>query len=508
MARGIFTLKQQLQGLQQRAWSGTMKTPAVDYLVVAGGGGGASGGGGAGGLLQGSIPVIAGSAITVTVGSGGSGGTGSTTGTAANNGNDSVFGNIAATAGGKGSRTGNTGDTSGGSGGSGGGFGAFSDKILFGGQGVVGQGNDGGSNGTMAANYPAGGGGGAGTIGLNGASATLSGNGGAGIASAISGTVTAYAGGGGGGYYGSGGTAGTGGTGGGGNGGAYGGSAATSGISNTGGGGGGAASGGTGGAGGSGIVIVSYPDVYAAATGTTGSPTVSTSGSGSLLFNGSTDYLSPPSNAAVAFGTGDFTLECWIYATAASDQGIYEGRASGNGTTGFTLTAFTSSVIRVYTGSSALISSAGTSYLNQWTHVAVVRLSGTTTLYINGQSVGTSASMGNLTDTTPVIGGGRYTGTTTITSFFAGYISNFRMVKGTAVYTGAFTPSTTPLTAITNTSLLLNTVSGAQFADSSTNSFTMTRNGTPAWNQASPFATGLGYKNRVYTWTSSGSITF
>jgi hypothetical protein len=31
---------------------------------------------------------------------------------------------------------------------------------------------------------------------------------------------------------------------------------------------------------------------------------------------------------------------------------------------------------------------------------------------------------------------------------------------------------------------------------------------SPTWNQASPFATGLGYKNRVYTYTGSGTITF
>jgi len=487
MARGIFTLKQQLQGLQQRAWSGTMATPAVNYLVVAGGGGSTYiGGAGAGGLLQGAIPVTAGSPITVTVGSGGT-----SSGAVPTNGNNSIFGNIVAVGGGK----------YGSDGGSGGGNG----QNYLGGQGTAGQGNA-GAPGTWKDSVGTGedgggGGGGAGTAGIKGIPDVIGGNGGAGIASSISGTVTVYSGGGAGCLQ-NGTNGGTGGVGGGGNG-----VSSTTGAVNTGGGAG--APGPSGNAsGGSGIVIVSYPDVYAAATGTTGSPTVSTSGSGSLLFNGSTDYLSPPSNAAVAFGTGDFTLECWIYATAASDQGIYEGRAGGNGTTGFTLTAFTSSVIRVYTGSSALISSAGTSYLNQWTHVAVVRLSGTTTLYINGQSVGTSASMGNLTDTTPVIGGGRYTGTTTITSFFAGYISNFRMVKGTAVYTGAFTPSTIPLTPIANTSLLLNTVSGAQFADSSTNSLTLTRTGTPAWNQASPFATGLGYKNRVYTWTSSGSITF
>ena len=89
-----------------------------------------------------------------------------------------------------------------------------------------------------------------------------------------------------------------------------------------------------------------------------------------------------------------------------------------------------------------------------------------------------------------------------------GNMSNVRVVKGTALYTSNFTPSTIPLTAVSGTSLLLNTVSGAYPADNSGNGFTATATGTPTWNQASPFATGLGYKNRVYTWTGSGTVTF
>jgi len=166
----------------------------------------------------------------------------------------------------------------------------------------------------------------------------------------------------------------------------------------------------------------------------------------SMKFNGTTDYLSQASNPLFALGandaTGNFTVECWIYATAASDMAIYDGRASGSGTTGFTLTAFTTSSIRVYTGAAALITSSSTTYLNLWTHVAVVRSAGTTTLYINGTSAGTSTGMGNLTDTTPVIGAGRYTGTTTPTSFFTGYIQDFRITKGIARYTANFTPPT------------------------------------------------------------------
>ena len=102
-----------------------------------------------------------------------------------------------------------------------------------------------------------------------------------------------------------------------------------------------------------------------------------------------------------------------------------------------------------------------------------------------------------------------------------GYGSNVRVVKGVGVYTGAFTPPTAPLTATqsagpsgsniaaitgTQTSLLLSSVSGSYLADSSTNSYSPgTVAGTPAWNQSSPFATGLGYKNRVYTWAPTVS---
>ena len=179
---------------------------------------------------------------------------------------------------------------------------------------------------------------------------------------------------------------------------------------------------------------------------------------GSGYFDGSGDYLASPANSALALGTGDFTLECWVYATSTpSDVGIYEGRSNGNAGTvdGFTLTAFSGSVIRIYSNA-ILIASSGTSYVNVWCHVAVVRASGTWTLYINGVSQGTSTTSRDLTNNDALIGAGRYGVTGAATAYFPGYISNFRLVKGTAVYTANFTPPTAPPTAIANTSLLTN----------------------------------------------------
>jgi len=442
----------------------------------------------------------------------GGGGAGSAT-TFGTNGSNSVFGAISSVGGGGGggSDTNNSPENAGRSGGSGGGAGTqYSEGIKPVGQGTFGQGNAGGFGVSDGSTYRhGGGGGGAGTVGLNAITGTTGGygNGGAGIASAINGTVTAYAGGGGGGAYV--GARGLGGVGGGGNGGESGsGFAATAGTANTGGGGGGGGAA-TGAAGGSGIVIVSYPDVYAAPTATTGSPTVSTSGSGSYSNNGSTTYLNYGNQTALHLGSGSFTVEMWLYKNANTAYMTACGDlATGSGTNTFQIVGdATGSKIGWYDSAAGAFTITSTISLatSTWYHVAFVRSASTLTLYINGVSDGVATLTTNYNAATSFLVGqtteliaGRY---------WNGNISNFRMVKGTAVYTSTFTPSTVPLTAITNTSLLLNTVSGAPFADGSTNSFAVTGVGTPAWNQLSPF-TVTGYKNRVYTWTTSGTITF
>jgi hypothetical protein len=487
-----------------------LQTPAVDYLVVAGGGGGGSnvgGGGGGGGLLQGNIPVATGSPITVTVGSGGTAGTG---GNAGGVGVNSVFGSISASGGGYGGglvspQIGGAGGSGGGAGGSGTGWGGSTAASAIGGQGVFGQGNTGAGSTGGSGSFYASGGSGAGTVGISGAS-TYAGGGGAGIASIISGTVTAYSGGGGGGG-GNSNAFGVGGVGGGGRGSGPAANAgnAAAGSTNTGGGGGGGAAGGENGtSGGSGIVIVSYPDVYAAASSTTGSPTVSTSGSGSLLFSGS-NAVTYTSSAVFTFGTGDFTVECWIFPTSSSaSQGIVG--LSDTGSAGSLVFYNNANKLRINsTGGGTSVTSTASLSLSTWTHIAFSRTSGSLKTFINGVLDNTSAFSDNFTKTACVIGKSY---STLNIEYFSGYVSNVRIVKGTGIYTGNFTPSTTPLTPITNTSLLLNSVSGAYLTDGSTNAFSPTLDGTPTWNQASPFATGLGYKNRVYTWTSSGSITF
>jgi hypothetical protein len=267
----------------------TLSQPySVQFLVVAGGGGAHAGGGGAGGYRTSTQTVTVGTAITITVGDGGAG---TSSGTKGNNGsNSSISGSglttITSAGGGGGASLGTVSLGTGANGGSGGGGSRYAGNQP-GGSGNTpstspSQGNNGGSGSEPGPNYGSGGGGGAGAVGGNG-SGTTGGNGGNGTASSITGSSVTYAGGGGAGTN-NGGTAGTGGTGGGGNG-----NGTNNGTANTGGGGGGNEPG-TGGNGGKGVVILSLPTANYSGT-STGSPTITTSGSNTILqFNGSGSY--------------------------------------------------------------------------------------------------------------------------------------------------------------------------------------------------------------------------
>jgi hypothetical protein len=106
--------------------------------------------------------------------------------------------------------------------------------------------------------------------------------------------------------------------------------------------------------------------------------------------------------------------------------------------------------------------------LNTWNHVALVRNGSTFTQYLNGSSNGTFTNNTNFSDGYCYIARNNYDATT----YPNCYISNARVVKGTAVYTGAFTPPTSPLTAITNTSLLLNFTNAGIYDASAQNNAT------------------------------------
>lgn len=211
------------------------------------------------------------------------------------------------------------------------------------------------------------------------------------------------------------------------------------------------------------------------------------SGYWSGYFDGTGDFLTTASSTSES---GNFTLECWVNPSAA--------------TTGVVISWGSETANRVYmyvTNTGVLAwgvfavgdyNLGGSVPVGAWSHIAIVRSGTTVTGYVNGTSVGTTAYSGTAGNTGGFgIGAGRTGGAP-----FTGYISNARAVQGTAVYSANFTPSTTPLTAITNTSLLC--LQDNRFKDNSTNNFTITRNGDTRISKFAPFNPPASYSTASY----------
>lgn len=237
---------------------------------------------------------------------------------------------------------------------------------------------------------------------------------------------------------------------------------------------------------------------------------------GSEKFTGSSSYLTSPANAAFALGSGDFTVEAWCYFNSVTNtytqpiMGTHyyspgtsdRGWALGLSSTGYPLVYLFGS-----SGGIELFTSPTIATTNTWTHIAAARQGTTLRLFVNGVVVVSGSSTKNedwtgsvfkvatdeATTLTPNIGNSL--------ASVNGFLSNLRITKGTAVYTANFTPPTAPLTAITNTSLLITGTgqgmfNNATFVDQGPNALTVTATGAPVYSGLSPF--GNTYPGSVY----------
>ena len=189
-----------------------------------------------------------------------------------------------------------------------------------------------------------------------------------------------------------------------------------------------------------------------------------TTDGGSGYFGGGRDYLSLPSSTDFAFGTGDFTIEHWVFAGTQSDaypRTVAIGPTYSTGSIGTTFDDDDEPgkicfYARSLLNGRILVSTSDVND-NAWHHVAITRSLGVFRLFVDGvledtnssytgSSVGTTAQSCVIGSVFSEISG----------EDFQGYISDLRMIKGTALYTSSFTPPTAPPTAVTNTKLLLN----------------------------------------------------
>jgi hypothetical protein len=244
----------------------------------------------------------------------------------------------------------------------------------------------------------------------------------------------------------------------------------------------------------------------------------------SAQFSGAVgNYLSAGTSSTLALGAGNFTIECWVYPTAwnVNTSVIWDYRTNGGAATNVPIMALSAAGVPTLSfspGSAVTITGSTALTLNAWNHLALARSGTSVVLYLNGVSIGTATSSATFGIQTLAIGN-PISGATNYSQ--AGFISNFRIVKGVAVYTGAFTTPTSPLgtsqaagtniSAVTPSQVSLLTCNGPGFTDSSPNAFTITNNGTVIASQFAPFTSFSAIARsatQTQTVLTSGSGTY
>jgi len=179
---------------------------------------------------------------------------------------------------------------------------------------------------------------------------------------------------------------------------------------------------------------------------------------GAVYFDGSGDYLiSTESSDEYDFPNSDWTIEYFSYCTSEPTDA-----ASFSNTKSFT-SGYRSILVNQNSGElKLLVNTTGsgawttvgttTNSLNIWRHIALVRNSGTITFYVDGNSIGSTTDTPYDTVNNDTVYFGRNGGDGS--GYFSGFLSNVRIIKGTALYTSNFTPPTAPITAVANTKLL------------------------------------------------------
>ena len=207
----------------------------------------------------------------------------------------------------------------------------------------------------------------------------------------------------------------------------------------------------------------------------------------SVDLDGSGDYFTTSTSSDYTFGTGDFTVEHWIKinGSTSGQPTLLDARTTGSYTTQWVNYINTDNTYNFYTfGVNRLVSTPLA--IGTWNHVALVRYSGTTTLYLNGTSQGSYSDSNNYSNESIVIG----CNALNFGHQTDGQFSNLRIVKGTALYTSSFRVPYEPLTNVTNTKLLC-------FNNSSTTGTTVgtiTASGDPTASTDSPFDDPEGFK--------------
>lgn len=208
--------------------------------------------------------------------------------------------------------------------------------------------------------------------------------------------------------------------------------------------------------------------------------------------------------------TGTFTIEFWLFHRYVDGYQTFFGSGGGfsgwNSSTGHEVTFFAlrnTAYAQFYGGSGNVSTLSITLNSGEWNHVALVNNGGNWTTYLNGVG-NTTQTKGNVVAISSTSSWASYIGCgngSNDNNPCKGIMSNVRFVKGTAVYTSNFTPSTAPLTAITNTSSLV--AQNNRFVDNSSHANTVAPTGAVQITAFGPFLTSSVYNAAVNGASSS-----
>jgi len=211
-------------------------------------------------------------------------------------------------------------------------------------------------------------------------------------------------------------------------------------------------------------------------------------GTGMAYFDGNGDYLTIADHDDFNFGNGDFTIDFWFYSLDVTSRHLTGILNSSVTLSSFVyLFEFTSGgkiQFQTYSGSTKYqITGTTTLSENTWYHIEVVRNNGNLNMYLNGNSEGTpltNLSTNSINNGTTPLTIGRAGDYVVAGYYYYGYIEEFRVSKGIARHTSAFTPSTSAYESDSYTKLLLHTDgsnNSTTFTDSGNTGHTVTPNG-------------------------------
>ena len=205
------------------------------------------------------------------------------------------------------------------------------------------------------------------------------------------------------------------------------------------------------GTGGSFVDSSSSPKTITTYYGATQSTSVYKFGAKSMYLNGTTfgsaPYISAPYSSAFDLSAGDWTVECWAYATALNESNnLFAITNTGSSYAQATVVPLANGSAYFLTQGAGgdwldtTLAAAGTFVLNTWQHVAAVRSGNVFRLYVNGTSVISFNSASALSSGSGLstIGARLPAGNSSVGSqTWQGYIDDFRVTKGLARYSGA-----------------------------------------------------------------------